>query len=328
MPDINLRVDANGLIGEPRDVVFLATPHVSSLEIAGPAESFVMAAAKLREAGRTRSRPYRVHILNATDTRFIDSTGGLRIEADGYFQRYQGKIDTLLVVGGLGVWTGADAPGVLDWVRKQSQSARRYASVCTGAFLLAEAGLLTGERVTTHWFYAERLAREYPDVIVDPEPIFIRNGKLSTAAGVTSGIDLALAMIEEDLGLEISLRIARSLVLYVRRPGWQSQFSSALALQSPTRMNFRDLPFWILENLQRDLSIIELAAKVSMSPRNFSRSFVNEFGVTPLRFVTQLRVESAQRLLADSARSREEIARECGFGSIDALDRALSRATK
>jgi transcriptional regulator GlxA family with amidase domain len=190
---------------------------------------------------------------------------------------------------------------------------------------LAEAGLLDGQRVTTHWFFCERLAREYPAVTVDPEPIFIRNGRLSTTAGVTAGLDLALSMIEEDLGLEISLRVARALVLYLRRPGWQSQFSSALALQAPSRLTFRELPFWIIENLRESLTLENLAARLSMSPRNFSRQFVKDFGVTPQRFVTRLRVEMAKRLLGESTRSREDIAIECGFGSLDALERALRR---
>jgi transcriptional regulator GlxA family with amidase domain len=321
-----LKSEPVALIGEPRDVVFLATPSISALEIAGPAESFMMAAEKLREAGRTRSRAYRIHLLGATDAALIDSNAGLRFQSDGSFRSYTGPIDTLLVVGGLDVWTGAQEPELLNWVREQAVKSRRYASICTGAFLLAEAGLLAGERVTTHWFFCERLAREYPTVTVDPEPIYIRNGKLSTTAGVTSGIDLALAMIEEDLGLEISLRVARALVLYVRRPGWQSQFSSALALQAPTRLNFRDLPFWILENLRLDLSVETLATRLAMSPRNFSRTFASEYGVTPRRFVTQLRVEMALRLLGESDRTRADVATECGFGSVDALDRALARS--
>jgi transcriptional regulator GlxA family with amidase domain len=194
--------------------------------------------------------------------------------------------------------------------------------------MLAQAGLLDGERVTTHWFFCERLAREYPGLVVDPEPIFIRNGRLSTTAGVTAGLDLAVSMIEEDLGLEIALRVARGLVLYIRRPGWQSQLSTALTQQSPSRMTFRELPFWILENLRLPLSVEELAARVSMSTRNFSRAFFKEFGVTPLRFVTRLRVELAQRLLHEDTLSRAAIAVECGFGSVDALERALKRNGK
>ena len=282
-------------VGSPREVVFLAAPNVSSLEISGPAEAFAMAEAKLREAGRIHSRAYTLHILSNTDTATLRSTSGLSFNVDGSFRSYDGPIDTLLVVGGLDVWTGRDEPGLLDWVRDAARQSRRFGSICTGAFILAAAGLLDNQRVTTHWFFCERLAREYPRITVDPEPIFIRSDKLSTAAGVTSGIDLALALIEEDLGLEISLRIARALVLYVRRPGWQSQFSAALALQAPTRLSFRDLPFWILENLRHRLTLQDLADKVAMSPRNFSRAFAAEFGAAPLKFVTQLRIGVYER---------------------------------
>jgi transcriptional regulator GlxA family with amidase domain len=285
-----------------------------------------MTSEKLAEAGRTYSRPYRIHLLSALDTPTIQTTGGIAFVPHAFYRNYEGPIDTLLVVGGLDVWTGRDAPELLAWLRARTTTARRFGSICTGAFTLAEAGLLDGERITTHWFFCERLAREYPALTVDPEPIFIRNGRLSTTAGVTAGLDLALSMIEEDLGLELALRVARGLVLYLRRPGWQSQFSSALALQAPTRLTFRELPFWIIENLREPLKLEDLAARVSTSPRNFSRQFLKEFGVTPQRFIMQLRIEMAKRLLGESPRSRQEIAMECGFGSVDSLERALKRA--
>lgn len=314
------------LIGEPRTIVVLATPTVSSLEVSGPTEAFFMAADKLREAGRVNGRPYKVHLVSATEEPFVGAAGALQVRTSGTFRDIDGPIDTLLVIGGNGVWTGADVPGLSDWLRQQCAQARRYGSICTGAFVLAHAGLLDQQRVTTHWYYCERLAHDFPALTVDPEPIFIRNGRLSTSAGVTSGIDLALAMIEEDLGLEISLRIARALVMYVRRPGWQSQFSSALALQTPSRLRFRDLPFWILENLGEPLSIDNLAVRVAMGARHFSRQFLSEFGVTPMKFVAQLRVEMANRLIRESTRSKKEIAALSGFGSIESMDRALVRA--
>jgi transcriptional regulator GlxA family with amidase domain len=314
---------AADLVGEARRIVLLATPMTSSLEVAGPAEAFRMTTEKLAEAGRTQSRHYSVRLLSAVDTPTIHTTGGIAFIPHGFYRDYDEPIDTLLVIGGLDIWTGRDSPELLAWLRDRAAGARRYGAICTGAFVLAEAGLLDGERVTTHWFFCERLAREYPAITVDSEPIFIRNGRLSTTAGVTAGLDLALSMIEEDLGLEIALRVARALVLYIRRPGWQSQFSSALALQAPTRLTFRELPFWIIENLREQLTLENLAARLSMSPRNFSRQFSKEFGVTPLRFITQLRVEMAKRLLGESTRSRADIAFDCGFGSVDALERAL-----
>ena len=312
-------------IGEPKPVIIVAAPGTSAIEVAGAAEAFRMTADKLREAGRSVSRGYEIHLLSAVENCHIDTSAGFQVIAHASYRNYVGPIDTLLCVGGVELWTGRDSPDFMDWLRATASRARRFGSVCTGAFMLAEAGLLNGERVTTHWFFCERLARDYPTLVVDPEPIFIRNGRLSTTAGVTAGLDLALSMIEEDLGLEIALRVARALVLYIRRPGWQSQFSAALALQAPARMTFRELPFWILENLRLPLSVEELADRVSMSTRNFARGFSKEYGVTPLRFVTRLRVELAHRLLGEGVLSRATVAAECGFGSVDALERALKR---
>ncbi len=311
-----------GWVGEPRNVVILATPEVSALEVAGAAEVFALAARKLQEAGRPHGRAYRVRLLTcAAETQPLGSAVGLR--AEGSFEGFDEPIDTLLVAGGLEPWSGRGVPALQAWLRSRVVQARRYGSLCTGAFVLAEAGLLDGHRVTTHWYFCERLAREFPRVTVDPEPIFVHTDRLWTAAGVTAGIDMALAMVEDDLGLDIALRIARALVVYVRRPGWQSQFSTALAAQAPRRTRLSELPFWILESLGQPLSVPALAERVAMSPRNFTRRFVEEFGITPLRFVTRLRTEAAHRLLAENRLSRGEVAQACGFGSVDSMDRAL-----
>jgi transcriptional regulator GlxA family with amidase domain len=323
-----LPVNPADLVGEPRHIVLLACPNISALEASGPAEVFLRVAHKLLEAGRVRGRPYQVHLLSVQNETTLGACAGIRFTAECVYREFKHPIDTLLVIGGLDAWYGAQSPELLQWLKQAALTSRRFGSVCTGAFLLAEAGLLDGHRVTTHWYFCERLAREYPQLIVDPEPIFIRNGKLSTSAGVTSGIDLALSMVEEDNGLDIAMRVARGLVLYVRRPGWQSQFSNALALQGATRMPFRDLPFWIVENLHLPLSIDDLAAKVAMSTRNFARQFSSEFGLSPARFVNSLRSETARRALEDSTKSREEVASECGFGSVDSMERALAKTQK
>jgi transcriptional regulator GlxA family with amidase domain len=306
-------------------VVLLACPDITLLEAAGPAEVFSRVADKLREAGRLRSRPYQVHLVSADDSADMRWGSGIEFRPECTFRQVDFAVDTLLVIGGYSVWTGESAPDMLEWLRQTCPAVRRYGSVCTGAFVLAQAGLLDGQRATTHWYYCERLAREYPAVVVDSEPVFIRSGPLSTAAGVTSGIDLALSMVEEDVGLDIAMRVARALVMYVRRPGWQSQFSSALALQGSTRLSFRELPFWVIENLHMPLSVAELAQKVAMSARNFSRQFVAEFGMTPAHFVGNVRAETALRLLAESGKGREAIAQECGFGSLDSMERALKK---
>jgi transcriptional regulator GlxA family with amidase domain len=306
----------------------LATPTAQSLEIAGPVEIFSTAAVKLREAGRELSLPYRVTVAACTDTLAIRSaTSGLTIMADCPWSAVEGEVDTLLVAGGMSLWTGGDHPELLDWLRKTSGRARRTASVCTGAFVLAEAGLLDGKRVATHWYFSQKLQQDYPLLNVDPEPLFIRDGKIVTSAGVTAGLDLALALVEEDLGADIALRVARALVLFVRRSGGESQFSTALAFQSSSRIPLRELPIWILEHLQLSLNVETLAARVAMSPRHFSRIFANEFGVTPAEFVERLRVDTARRFLAESHRSLDEIAERVGFGSIDTMNRSFRRRT-
>jgi transcriptional regulator GlxA family with amidase domain len=311
-----------------RRVVVLATPTAQSLEVAGPIEVFATAVTKLREAGRARSRPYEVTLASCTDALAIRSfTSGLTINANCPWSAVQGEVDTLVVSGGMDVWTGADNPALLEWVRLTSQRARRTVSVCTGAFVLAEAGLLAGRRVTTHWYFSQKLQEDYPALNVDPEPLFIRDGNVVTAAGVASGLDLALSLVEEDFGTDIALRVARALVLFIRRSGGQSQFSTALAFQGSSRLPIRELPIWILEHLHRDLDVEALAARVAMSPRNFSRTFVKEFNVPPARFITRLRVETAVRLLEESDKSLEEIAGSCGFGSVDTMNRAFRRET-
>jgi transcriptional regulator GlxA family with amidase domain len=311
-----------------RRVVVLATPTAQSLEVAGPIEVFATAVMKLREAGRARSRPYDVTLASCTDALAIRSVmSGLTINADCPWSAVQGEVDTLVVSGGMEVWTGSDNPALLEWVRSTSQRARRTVSICTGAFVLAEAGLLDGRRVTTHWYFSQKLQEDYPALNVDPEPLFIRDGNVVTAAGVASALDLALWLVEEDLGTDIALRVARALVLFIRRSGGQSQFSTALAFQESSKLPIRELPIWILEHLHLGLGVETLAARVAMSPRNFSRTFVKEFKVPPAQFIARLRVETALRLLEESDKSLQEIASSCGFGSVDTMDRAFRRET-
>ncbi|MBV9305407.1 MAG: DJ-1/PfpI family protein [Acidobacteriaceae bacterium] len=309
----------------PRRVVILATPSAQSLEVAGPVEVFSMVAEKLREAGRERMSGYSVEVVSATDELTIKSSSGLTILAHRSWRKIDYEIDTLLVAGGMNVWSGSGEPDLLDWVRERTGRSRRFGSICTGAFVLAEAGLLEGKRVTTHWYFCQQLQKEYPQVVVDPEPIFIHDGVLYTSAGVASGIDLAVSLVEEDFGLDIALRIARALVLFLRRSAGQNQFSTALAFQGSARIPLRELPVYVLEHLQDPLTVEELASRASMSVRNFSRVFVEEFGVTPAAFVERLRVETARRLVEESERSFEEIAADCGLGSLESLRRIFVR---
>ncbi|EKX60704.1 GlxA family transcriptional regulator [Streptomyces ipomoeae] len=239
---------------------------------------------------------------------------------------------TLLVPGGQG--TRHPAPEVVDWLREHGPRAERLVSVCTGAILLAEAGLLDGRRATTHWAYCDTLARDHPTIDVDPNPIYIRDGRIATSAGVTSGIDLALALVEEDLGREVALSIARHLVVFLRRPGNQAQFSAQLAAQTARREPLREVQLgapptplrqWgrITEHPRDDLSVETLAARARLSPRHFARAFQSETGMTSGRYVDRVRLEHARRLLEDTSDGVEEISRACGYGTSEAMRRAF-----
>jgi transcriptional regulator GlxA family with amidase domain len=214
---------------------------------------------------------------------------------------------------------------LIAWLREAAGRARRVTSVCTGAFLLARAGLLDGRRATTHWAGCEELASRYPRVQVESDPIFVRDGDVWTSAGVTSGMDLALALVEEDLGHRAALEVARWLVVFVKRPGGQAQFSAQLQAQSARREPLRELQGWIAGNLAADLTVEALAARASMSPRNFARAFRREVGMTPAAYVEAVRVEHAQLALESSGASLEEVARTCGFGTVETMRRACHR---
>ena len=230
-----------------------------------------------------------------------------------------------MIAGGWGVYGAAEDPALVQWVRDKSHSTRRMASVCTGAFLLAASGLLDGCRVATHWTRCEELARKFPALTVEANPIFIQQGAVWTSAGVTAGIDLCLALVEEDLGRAIALEVARHLVVFLKRPGGQSQFSVTLSLQK-SDSRFAELHAWIADNLTLGLSIATLAAQAGMSERSFVRHYRTETGQTPARAVELIRVENARRQLADSTTSIKRIAMQCGFGCEETLRRSFLRA--
>ncbi len=230
----------------------------------------------------------------------------------------------LIVPGGEGS-RRAD-PELVAWLRAHGPAAQRLVSVCTGAFLLAEAGLLDGRKVTTHWAYCATLAARFPGIVVDPDPIFIRDGNVATSAGVTAGIDLALALVEDDLGREAALDIARQLVVFLRRPGNQAQFSAQLAGQLANREALRDVQQWIADHPAADLSVQALASQASLSPRQFARAFAAEVGMPPGRYVDRVRLETARRRLEDTADGVEQTARSCGYGTPEAMRRAFVRA--
>ncbi len=248
---------------------------------------------------------------------------GLRLLPDDDLARV-GAVHTLVVPGGRG--TADPDPAVVRRIGELAPAAERVVSVCTGAFLLAGAGLLAGRRATTHWAYCDALARRFPDTDVTSEPIYVRDGPIATSAGVTAGIDLALALVEEDLGRDVALLVARHLVMFLRRPGGQAQFSTQLAAQLAERHPLREVQRWIAEHPDGDLSVDALAARAALSPRHFARAFAAEVGTTPGRYVDGVRLEAARRLLEDTGDGIEEVARSCGYGTPEAMRRAFVRA--
>jgi transcriptional regulator GlxA family with amidase domain len=304
-----------------RRVVVLAYDGIQSLDLIGPVEVFDVA---------TRHQitpPYRVEIVAPT-TDPIVTTSGVTITPQSAIGDLRGAIDTFVVAGGDGVYALIENAEVVDAVRRTAGRARRVASVCTGAFALAEAGLLDGRRVTTHWARCRRLARNYPELQVDPDPIFVRDGDVYTSAGVTAGIDLCLALVEADHGRELALAVARQLVVFLKRPGGQAQFSSHLSTQLAERDVLAEVQGWVADHLDDDLSVARLAARAAMSPRHFARVFRAETGVTPARFVERARVEQARRRLEESSAGVEEIAHDCGFGGPETMRRAFLRALR
>ncbi len=308
----------------PRQVAILAFPEVQSLDVTGPLEVFAGAQTLIEAVGRD-DRGYEVSILSH-DGGPLRTSSGLQIIPHCSFSETPRRLDTLIVAGGYGSHAASKDPATLEWIASASTRARRTASVCTGAFLLAAAGLLDGRRATTHWSAAKALAKRYPGVQVDPEPIFLRDGPIWTSAGVTAGMDLALALVEEDLDRDAALAIARQLVLFLRRPGNQSQFSATLAAQEPQHEPLRELRRHIVENPATDLSIEALAQRAHMSPRHFARLFRAETGVTPARYVESVRLETARRVLEDSGQPIAEVALKCGFGTPETMRRCFLRA--
>lgn len=306
-----------------RAIHILAFPNVQLLDVTGPLQVFASANEHAVEQGF--ETPYAPAVI-ARQEGSVVSWAGLGLHTQPLPET---PSDTLIIAGGRGVHAALKDQTLVQWVRNQAAGARRVASVCTGAFLLAEAGLLDGHRVVTHWDSCDELAVSYPALQVDPEPIFINEDALWTSAGVTAGIDLALAMVEADLGRPVALAVARDLVVFLKRPGGQSQFSTALSMQHATRSQdsrFGDLHAWILDNLASDLSVATLAAQVGMSERSFVRHYRAHTGNTPARAIEQLRVEAARRLLGDSALPIKRIADRCGFGTEETLRRSFMRA--
>jgi transcriptional regulator GlxA family with amidase domain len=304
----------------------LAMPISEAIDVVASLDILLLANNALRSGGG-REPGYAAEIVAAAPGP-ISTWCGLSLTAPRSYREVRGPIDTLIV-------GGVDDPGqftrdsrLVRWVRDTAGRARRVVALCTGAFLLAEAGVLDGRRATTHWTFCSELARRYPSVRVDPEPIFVRDGNVYTSAGSTASMDVVLAAVEEDFGRRVALAVATNLVLFLKRPGGQAQFSAQLSAQLAEREPLRELQAWIADHPGDQLTVPALARRVAMSPRDFFRVFTQEVGLTPARFVQRARMEAACRLLQDTRRSTDEIAARCGFGSAETMRGAFQRALR
>ena len=299
-----------------RRVVIVAFPGVQTLDVTGPAE-VLRAATKIHPPG------YELTVVAPDEGPLKTST--VTLAADLPIAACRFPIDTLIVAGGTGARRAEDDERLIEWLKEAASRSRRVTSVCTGAFLLAKAGLLDGRRATTHWASCADLAQRYPAVSVEPDPIFVRDGAIATSAGVTAGMDLALALVEEDLGRDVALAAARWLVLFLKRPGGQAQFSAQLAAHTAERAPLRELQAWIPDHLDQDLSVPALARRSAMSERNFARAFRRETGMTPAAYVESARVESARIALETGDLPVENVASQSGFGTVETMRRAFRR---
>jgi transcriptional regulator GlxA family with amidase domain len=300
-------------------VAILAFPRFQLLDIAGPADVFAEAAHQLGDP-----RAYQVQVIGAKDS-MLTSSGGVRLGVDATIATHRGRIDSLLVAGSPRIEDMASDEKLKSWLKRQSRSVRRYGSVCTGAFVLAECGLLDGKRVATHWNSAARLANACPLAQIEADAIYVKDGNLFTSAGVTAGMDLALAMVEEDHGRALALRVARELVMFLKRPGGQSQFSAHLAAQTSERTGVREIQDYVLGHLTHDLSVPALAVQAGMSERHFARIFRSEAGTTPAEFVEKARIDAARRLIEEAEHPAKRLAALVGYANVDGFRRAFTR---
>jgi transcriptional regulator GlxA family with amidase domain len=302
------------------DVAVVALPSAGLINLFGPAEVFAKANSLSREP------IYQVRFISAA-TQQCRAPFQATFTVDSTIKTFNQKIDTLLVAGGL-TWQVPERDenaDLLDWLRANCARARRYGAFCSGGMLLAEAGLLRHKHATTHWSRIEEMAAKYPDVQVIPDRIYVKDGNCYTAAGGTTAIDLALTLVEEDLGTAVALEVAKQMVLFLRRSGEQPQLSTTLLAQTSSIGSISNLLIWMADNLDQDLSVSKLARRVAMSPRNFARNFLRQVGKTPGRHVNDLRLEAARRNLAHESLSLSEIAKASGFGGVEVFRRLFTK---
>jgi transcriptional regulator GlxA family with amidase domain len=303
----------------PKHIVIVGYDNITSLDLAGPLEAF--SSAQIEDSRGKPQACYKVTIA-ALSGKTFSSESGLRMKAPCFLSSLR-HLDTLLVPGGTGVRTSGDGRKLANWIGRHQHRIRRIASVCTGIYGIAPTGLLDGRKVTTHWKFAADLAERYPKLQVDANALYLRDGKFYTSAGITAGIDLALALIEEDFGAQVALGVARELVMYVKRPGGQEQYSEPLKFQVESTSRFADLAAWIVGHLDRDLSVEALAQRIHLCPRQFNRRFKAEFNSTPAAFVLRLRLDEARNRLSSRGSTVESVADSVGFGDPDSFRRAF-----
>jgi transcriptional regulator GlxA family with amidase domain len=309
--------------GSRKRIVILGLPPVDALDVIGPAEVFAVA----NDLHGGESAPYAIDLVCAGPDLHLETETGIGLIGHRTLEqerRAAKTIDTLIVACGMRSIDRLDEAAI-DWIRRRSPTVRRVCSICVGSFALAEAGLLDGRRATTHWRMAQRLAERYPKVQVDPNPIWVKDGNFYTSAGISSGIDLALSLVGEDLGDNAALEIAKSLVLFLRRPGGQAQFSVSLQSQHAPSSSLDELCAWIGEHLSIDLTAETLANRQSTSVRTLIRQFQRELKTNPAKYVEAVRLEAVCRALELGGRSMEEIAHRCGYHSVDVLRKAFTR---
>jgi transcriptional regulator GlxA family with amidase domain len=306
-----------------RPIGIVVFPGAEVLDITGPYEVFSFANVGLQKLGISQEIAYPITIL-AEQPGPVTTLSGLQIIADKNCNQIDENYDTLLIPGGDPKVVLANTQ-LVELVKLMEPKVRRLVSVCTGAFLLAESGLLNERKATTHWNWCHEFEEKYPRVNLEPDRIFVKDGKILTSGGITSGMDLALAMVEEDWGQELALHVARFLVMFLKRPGGQSQFSSYLVCEASNRSDLRNLQSWIMQNPEEDLRVDALAERVAMSPRNFARLFFSETGITPAKFVEMVRIDAARNLLETTKFAIETIAGNSGFKDAENMRRAFLR---
>ncbi len=311
-------------ISRTRSVVMLGYPDAQVLDITGPMEIFKGANDVVARHELAKAPAYRL-TLATMDGGLFATTSGIRLAADCPIAALNGPIDTLLISGGDGVREAMRDKALIQFIQRASKKARRVASVCSGAFLLAQAGLLDGRRAASHWRGCDLLAKYFPKVNVDRDALYVRDGKFSSSAGVTAGMDLSLALVAEDCGRRVALEVAKDKVLFMIRSGGQSQFSTHLMAESAGNDRMRDVMTWALDNLHLELTVEILASHAAMSPRNFARTFRAETGATPAHFIECARIDAARRKLEDSAAPVDAVAMNCGFGNSERMRRAFHR---